>query len=388
MKNVIWLFTVCFTLGIYACSSNSTEKVAEIEEITDSTPENIEEKATNEILVDDADSSKIEAIVSEKEVITENSKLEEKETDKPKDKPIANIEKPTVKPKPVKNTTKPPSSAPQIKDPRDFTNLQDQEVINVPPPPAPPKPKPVPKPIEEIEEEFEPDPVITDTDDKDNIQAQELKLSHTVWDQLLKKNVSNSGIVNYAGFKAEKTKLEAYLKHLEQFAPESNWSRNKEMAYWFNLYNAWTVKVIIDKYPVASITDIDGGKTWNVKRVKSGSKTYSLDEVENKVIRPKFNDGRIHFAVNCAAKSCPPLLNKAWTESNVQSYLEKQTKDFINNTSYNEISAKKVKISKIFEWYAADFGDIITYLNKYSNTPINKDAKVEYLEYDWKLNGN
>jgi len=112
----------------------------------------------------------------------------------------------------------------------------------------------------------------------------------------------------------------------------------------------------------------------------------SLNDIENVIIRPTFKDARIHFAVNCAAKSCPPLLNKAYTASNVQSLLESQTKKFVNNAALTTITPDAVTISKIFDWYGEDFGDLITYLNKYSSTKINAGAKVNFMEYDWSLN--
>ena len=212
------------------------------------------------------------------------------------------------------------------------------------------------------------------------------KASHEAWDKLLRSYVSSTGKVNYAGFKSNKSALDAYLKHLEENPIESNWTRGEKMAYWINAYNAFTVKLIVDNYPLASITKLHGGKPWDVKWIKLGNKTYSLNNIENDILRPQYKDARIHFAVNCAAKSCPPLLNRAWTAANLNSNFEKQAKAFINNASFNKISADKVQISKIFEWYAGDFGNIITYLNKYANTKINPSAKVEYLEYNWDLN--
>lgn len=210
--------------------------------------------------------------------------------------------------------------------------------------------------------------------------------NHASFDQLLRKHVSSAGKVNYKGFKTDEAKLDAYLKLLENNSPKSDWSRQKKMAFWINAYNAATIKLILKNYPVSSIMKLHGGKPWDVKWIKIGDKTYTLNNIENDILRPKYKDARIHFAVNCAAKSCPPLLNKAWTESNLESNLEKQTRSFIKNTSQNTISAKAITISKIFEWYAVDFGDIITFLNKYSTTKINSGAKVNYKEYDWSLN--
>ncbi|MEM0992488.1 MAG: DUF547 domain-containing protein [Bacteroidota bacterium] len=212
------------------------------------------------------------------------------------------------------------------------------------------------------------------------------KVDHGVWDALLQKYVTSTGKVNYAGIKGEEAKLDAYLEALKTNAPSSSWSRNEKLAYWINAYNAFTVKLIVDNYPVKSITDLHGGKPWDVKWIEIGAKTYSLNNIEHDIIRPQFKEPRIHFAVNCAAKSCPPLLNKAWTASNLGTYLNQQTRRFINNSVSNKITADVVQLSKIFEWYAKDFGNLIAYLNKYSKTEIDADAKVSYLDYNWQLN--
>jgi len=213
-----------------------------------------------------------------------------------------------------------------------------------------------------------------------------IAFSHQAFDGLLRKYVSSTGKVNYAGFKKDKAKLDAYLKKLEGQAIEGSWSKNKKLAYWINAYNAYTIDMIIRNYPLKSITDLEGGKPWDKKFIKLNGKTLSLNNIENDIIRPTFKDARIHFAVNCAAKSCPPLMNKAWTESNLQGELEKRTRTFINNSSYNTISSGSAKISKIFEWYAVDFGNLNEYLAKYSKTTVDGSTKISYNEYDWSLN--
>jgi len=210
--------------------------------------------------------------------------------------------------------------------------------------------------------------------------------SHAPFDQLLKTNISSTGKVNYKAFKANQAALDNYIKGLASNPVQSSWSKNKKMAYWINAYNAFTIKLIVDNYPVSKITDLEGGKPWDKKWIKLGDKTYSLNNIENDILRPQFKDARIHFAVNCAAKSCPPILNRAWTESNLNSNFDRQAKAFINNGAFNNITADKVELSKIFEWYGEDFGDLITYLNKYSNTKINPSAKVTYMDYNWNLN--
>ncbi len=213
-----------------------------------------------------------------------------------------------------------------------------------------------------------------------------LPFNQDKWDQLLRKYVSASGKVNYKGIKSEKAKLNAYIKELESNPIQANWSKATKMAYWINVYNAFTIKMIVDNYPVSSITKLHGGKPWDVKSINLSGKTYNLNNIENDILRPKYKDARIHFAVNCAAQSCPPILNRAWTENNLNEMLEKQANAFINNAKYNTIKSNEVEISKIFEWYASDFGNIVDFLNKYSNTKINANAKVKYKDYDWSLN--
>jgi hypothetical protein len=228
----------------------------------------------------------------------------------------------------------------------------------------------------------------TKTDD--NVKKEPAKTtsapSHTAWNSLLSTNVNSTGGVNYSTIKRSEKALDSYLQLLAENPVQSSWSRNEQMAYWINLYNASTVKLIVENYPTKSIQDLEGGKPWDKRWIKSGSKTYTLNEIENSVLRPQFKDARIHFAVNCAAQSCPRLMNKAFTADNLESLLEQNAKWFINS-KFNKITANKIQVSKIFKWYADDFGNMIDYLNKYSTTKIEDDAKVDYLEYDWSLNG-
>lgn len=223
---------------------------------------------------------------------------------------------------------------------------------------------------------------------KETTQVSEppISISHEAWDKLLRQYVSNDGKVNYKGFQQSKANLNAYLDYLSKNPVQDNWSKAEKMAYWINAYNAFTIKLITDNYPLTSITKLHDGKPWDVKWIKLGDKTYTLNNIENDVLRPQFKDARIHFALNCAAKSCPPLLNRAWTAENLNKYLDQQAKAFINNPKFNKISPNEVQLSKIFEWYAGDFVHIIDYLNQYATTKINSKASVKYVEYDWALN--
>lgn len=213
-------------------------------------------------------------------------------------------------------------------------------------------------------------------------------ISHDGWDMLLQDHVTSSGKVDYAGFKKDKDKLEEYLNMLRRYPPESDWGAEKELAYWINVYNAFTVKLIVDNYPVSSIKDTEGGKPWDKRFVDIDGKTYTLSEVENDIIRG-FGDARIHFAVNCASVSCPKLLNKAYTESNLDSQLRSQTIYYLGDEKQNVITKNSVKLSQIFNWYQSDFDSyngVIGFINKHYDITVSSSATVEYLEYDWDLN--
>ena len=176
---------------------------------------------------------------------------------------------------------------------------------------------------------------------------------------------------------------------LKKDSPQSSWSKEKEMAYWINMYNAFTIYSILEKYPVSSIMDIEGGKIWDNKKIIVDGKSLTLNIIEKEKLLKRFKEPRVHFAVNCAAASCPPLLNKAWTEDNVLRYFSKRAKAFINNSKYNSLSEKSIEISQIFNWYAGDFGGsdkVLSYIKKYSETDISSSAKVKFKQYNWNLN--
>lgn len=215
--------------------------------------------------------------------------------------------------------------------------------------------------------------------------TQPVNMTHQSFTTLLQKYVSNDGKVNYKGLKNDKAALETYITSLAKQIPDNTWGKNAAFAYWINAYNAFTLKLIVDNYPVKSITNLGGGKPWDVKNIELAGKKYSLNNIENDIIRPNYKDARLHFAVNCAAVSCPPLFNKAFTENNINDLLDTRTKDFINSSA-NSITASKIKISKIFDWYKADFGDVTAFINKYSNIKVNTNAGIKYNEYNWELN--
>ena len=211
-------------------------------------------------------------------------------------------------------------------------------------------------------------------------------------DNLLSKHVSAKGVVDYKSFKTDETKLNEYLTYLENLSFSDDWSAEKQKALWVNAYNAYTIKVILDNYPVASIMDIKEGDkgAWDLSIAKIAGKTYSLNHIEHEILRKQFDDPKIHVAVNCASISCPKLANFAFTEENYEEKTDELMRAFINDSSKNIITESKVQLSKIFEWFAADFtkkGSLFEFINKYSELKIGKKAKVKYLNYNWNLNG-
>lgn len=269
---------------------------------------------------------------------------------------------------------KPALSPPAPKKPAtDVTRTEEPEVKETPAPTASgntaangSSPAPAAAPTEEMPE-------------KDAVP------DHSTWNTLLQQHVNNVGNVNYTAFRKDEAKLDAYLAELADTAPTTDWSRSEAMAYWINAYNAATVKLILKNWPVKSIMDLHGGKPWDVEWVELGGKTYSLNAIEHDILRPRYQDPRIHFAVNCAAASCPPLPNKAFTASNLNSLLDARARAFIRNPTYNTIG-ETVAVSKIFDWYGEDFGNLREYLNKYAKTPIPEGREISYKEYDWALN--
>lgn len=221
--------------------------------------------------------------------------------------------------------------------------------------------------------------------------------NHSLWDQLLSKHVKSGGRVDYAGFIRDKEQLESYLKSLSKNAPDrKTWSREEQLAYWINAYNAFTVKLIVDHYPVESIRDL-GPKlkiplvndVWHYKFFEIGGKESNLDEIEHGILRKEFDEPRIHFAINCASISCPPLQPFAFTADQLEAQLEAVAKEFVNDPSRNQIQKDEVKVSAIFNWFSGDFtrhGSLIDFLNSYSKIRIDSDAKVTYLDYNWSLN--
>lgn len=219
--------------------------------------------------------------------------------------------------------------------------------------------------------------------------------NHDAWTALLQRNVDDNGWVNYTQFVKDSVLLNEYLNQLSTCQPNEKWTKDERLAYWINVYNAFTVKLIVDNYPVKSIKDVKRGiplinSVWEMDFFEIGGKPFNLSRVEHKILRKEFDEPRIHFAIVCASKSCPKLLNVAYTAKEMEQQLHQQTAEFINDATRNKLEEDEIRISSIFKWFKADFtknGTLVEYLNKYSEEPVSSRAKVSYKSYDWSLNG-
>ena len=211
-------------------------------------------------------------------------------------------------------------------------------------------------------------------------------INHTTWNQLLKKHVSDQGKVDYLGFKKDLTDLNAYLDWLSNSKPSEIWSKDQLMAFWINAYNALTIKLIVDRYPISSIKDIYS--PWNIKVITIANKTLSLNNIEHDILR-KMGDPRIHFGIVCASISCPKLQNEAFNTQNTNRLLNKASKEFLADSTKNELTTDAAELSKIFKWFAKDFkqeGSLIDFLNKFADIRIASNATISFKDYNWGLN--
>ncbi|MFZ4632870.1 MAG: DUF547 domain-containing protein [Saprospiraceae bacterium] len=221
-------------------------------------------------------------------------------------------------------------------------------------------------------------------------------VSHELWNTLLRKHVDEQGWVDYKGFRQDSTELNRYLSLLESSHPDDkSWSRNEQMAYWINAYNAYTVKLIVQHYPVASIKDIKKGvafvnSVWDIKWIKIGGYTYDLNNIEHNILRPVFKDARVHAAVNCASYSCPKLRAEAYTAEKLDKQLEDAMRTFVNDPLRNQVTADNPRVSEIFKWFGGDFSDnagsVKAFINKYAAQKMTENASLTYIDYDWRLN--
>jgi hypothetical protein len=219
------------------------------------------------------------------------------------------------------------------------------------------------------------------------------QVDHQKWSDLLKKHVSKTGQVNYKAWSQNHTELDQYLTTLSQNIPGKNWTEPQKMAYWINAYNAFTIKLILNHYPLKSIKEISDGtpminSPWDLKFFQIDNVDFDLNAIEHQILRKEFQEPRIHFAINCASISCPKLRNEAYFATRLEAQLEQQAKEFIHDPTKNIINADQTSLSAIFNWFQSDFtrdGDLLMYLKKYQPA-LNQKNKVVYLSYNWNLN--
>lgn len=238
---------------------------------------------------------------------------------------------------------------------------------------------------------------------------------HSIWDQLLKRHVQtvNGGkatTVDYQGMHNERELMQDYLKELSATKRQEfdGWGKEEQLAYLINTYNAWTIALILTAWPdIASIKDLGGffispwGKTF-IPMMEDGR---SLDDIEHEIIREsgRYNEPRIHFALNCASISCPALRAEAYTGERLEQQLEEQTKLFLSDRSRNRLKKDTLEVSSIFKWYDEDFeqgwlgfNSLESFFIKYATSlGLSEDdvqrlhngkIDIDYLDYDWRLN--
>ncbi|EGA71884.1 hypothetical protein VISI1226_02999 [Vibrio sinaloensis DSM 21326] len=219
-------------------------------------------------------------------------------------------------------------------------------------------------------------------------------ISHLEWQSFLDRYLVTDGdytLVKYGSVSSEdKQKLAQYIAKLAETDPR-DYPLNQQYAYWVNLYNAITVELILEAYPVKSITKLGGLFSfgpWGDEVVKVAGKDLTLNDIEHRILRPIWNDPRTHYAVNCASLGCPNLQPIAFTADNTEQLLEKAAKEFVNSDKGVLQLQGKTQLSSIYDWFAEDFGNkqqLIQHLARYRPELANLSGKLSY-EYDWDLN--
>jgi hypothetical protein len=223
-------------------------------------------------------------------------------------------------------------------------------------------------------------------------------------------NNGHNTAVDYAGFLKQRSELKVYLQALEDVsqAEFKAFSEAEQLAFLLNAYNAWTIELILTQYPdLKSIRDLGNifRSPWKKSFIPLLGKTVSLDDIEHDFIRGenKYNEPRIHFAVNCASIGCPSLREEAYVAATLDAQLEAQTLRFMSDKSRNRIEDDTLYLSSIFKWYKGDFefgfrgadsleSFVLLYKDSVSISPAqqtkleNEQMKIRYLDYDWLLN--
>ena len=211
--------------------------------------------------------------------------------------------------------------------------------------------------------------------------------------KLLAKHVTPAGRVKYSAWKASAEDMAALTKVTDAIAAAgpTDGSKDGRMAYYINAYNAWVLRGVLEKYPIASVRDIAPlFGFFTQERITVGGKKMSLNALEKQILIKEFRDPRVHFAINCASASCPPLLSTPYSAARLNGALDLSAKKFVNsNPLAVQIAGKEAKVSMIFDWYADDFkaaGGAAAYINSLRAEPLPAGAKIKFQEYDWSLN--
>ncbi|MGD1934675.1 MAG: DUF547 domain-containing protein [Candidatus Phaeomarinobacter sp.] len=226
----------------------------------------------------------------------------------------------------------------------------------------------------------------------------------SAWDRLIKTYLQPDpdgvDVFDYAAVTADdRAALQAYLADMAALTI-STYSRPEQMAYWLNLYNALTVEVILEHYPVASIRDIDTSPgwfadgPWDQELIRIENEDLTLNDIEHRILRPIWQDARIHYGVNCASIGCPDLHLDAFTGANLEATLDAAAWDYINDARGVSITGDKVQVSSIYDWFFEDFGGteetLIAHLIQYADADLAAQletiGKLHESDYDWQLN--
>lgn len=225
-------------------------------------------------------------------------------------------------------------------------------------------------------------------------ETSQVQVSHQEWQQLLDSYLVSRGentLFSYGKVSAaDKQKLKQYIQRLAKLDP-LQYRKAEQYAYWVNLYNAITVDLILDNYPIKSITKLGGLFSfgpWGQDVVAINGKNLTLNDIEHRILRPIWQDPRTHYAVNCASLGCPNLQAKAFTADNTQALLEGAAKTFINSKKGVTIQGDTAKVSSIYDWFSVDFGgeaQVFNHIRKYAPQYNSFSGRVTY-DYDWNLN--
>jgi hypothetical protein len=196
---------------------------------------------------------------------------------------------------------------------------------------------------------------------------------------------------------ADRRALSDYVRTMGRTRPQTL-SRDEQIAYWANLYNAETLRVVLGAYPVRSIMSIRPTLAsvgpWKAKTLSVAGADLSLDDIENRILRPVFRDPMIHYALNCASLSCPSLQVQTWRGATLRGDLERAARAYVNHPRGVRVTSRGLVLSSIYKWYRADFGgddaSVLAHLARFADAPLHdvldKGPRIARYAYDWDLN--